>query len=312
MNDLITIDNYCELTKTELKFKREVTKEEWQNVFTSLHHIEGCVQFWIGDCLKYREQKWGMYDDVIEETGIEKNTLKQYKNISDSIKPCTRVHELGYTHHREVASLGPAQQKEILQKAVDEKLTVRETRAEVKKIKHADKIEISLPKNKYQVIYADPPWPVESMVLDKWESPLDDKYPTMAIEEIELLDIEDLASDDCALFLWTTHTFLHEAFHIMEKWGFKYHACITWDKGGGWTLCGIHRRTEFCLYGYKGKINIEPEGKAISAMFAEQKRKHSEKPVFMRKEIERKIKGKKIELFAREKIEGWDVWGNQI
>jgi N6-adenosine-specific RNA methylase IME4 len=170
-----------------------------------------------------------------------------------------------------------------------------------------------LPEGKYNVIYADPPWPVESMILNKWESPLDYKYKTMTLEEIKNLKVQDLAHEDCALFLWTTHTFLHDAFHIMDAWGFKYHAAVTWDKGGGWTLCGIHRRTEFCLYGYKGKMNIEQEGEALSTLFYEAKGKHSSKPIFMRKEIERKIKGKRIiELFAREKFDGWDSWGNQL
>ena len=61
-----------------------------------------------------------------------------------------------------------------------------------------------LPKGKYQVIYADPPWDIGSMVLDKWESPLEDKYPTMTREELLKLPIQDLSADDCVCFMWAT------------------------------------------------------------------------------------------------------------
>ena len=51
MNELITVDNYCKITQTSLSFKRDVTKAEWQKVFDACNHIEGCIQFWIGDLL---------------------------------------------------------------------------------------------------------------------------------------------------------------------------------------------------------------------------------------------------------------------
>jgi hypothetical protein len=46
-----------------------------------------------------------MYDDIAEETGMDKKTLWEYKNVSQSIKPSARAEQLSYTHHREVASL---------------------------------------------------------------------------------------------------------------------------------------------------------------------------------------------------------------
>lgn len=89
-----------------------------------------------------------MYDDVVEESGKSKQTLKDIKWFSDKVKPScrqdnlsfehhkqvksdTRVSDLSYAHHREIASLEPKQQKELLQKAVDEDLSVRESREAV-------------------------------------------------------------------------------------------------------------------------------------------------------------------------------------
>ena len=108
MGDLAKIEGFCELSTTNLTFKRDVSKEEWMDVFKALKQVEGCVQFWIGDCLAYRQQKWGMYDDIAEETGMDKKTLWEYKNVSQSIKPSARAEQLSYTHHREVASLPPS------------------------------------------------------------------------------------------------------------------------------------------------------------------------------------------------------------
>ncbi|GAG45767.1 unnamed protein product, partial [marine sediment metagenome] len=123
-----------------------------------------------------------------------------------------------------------------------------------------------LPKGKYNVIYADPPWPIDSMILDKWQSSLEEKYKTMSLDEICNLSVAKLAADNCSLFLWATHTCLRDAFNVIDAWGFKYHCCITWDKGNGWSLCGFHRRTEFCLYAYKGKINVNQKGKFIPTL----------------------------------------------
>ena len=51
MGDLARIEGFCELSTTNLTFKRDVSKEEWMDVFKALKQVEGCVQFWIGDCL---------------------------------------------------------------------------------------------------------------------------------------------------------------------------------------------------------------------------------------------------------------------
>lgn len=170
-----------------------------------------------------------------------------------------------------------------------------------------------LPAGKYNVIYADPPWDIGSIELEKWSSPLKDKYTTMDLESIKKLDIPKLSNDDCSLFLWATHTTLKDALEVMESWGFKYHCCITWDKGNGWSANGFHRRTEFCLYGYKGNINVNQEGEFIPTLIFEKKRKHSQKPKIMRDLIISNSPKPRIELFAREKLDNeFDVWGVEI
>ena len=204
---------------------------------------------------------------------------------------------------------------ELIEKIERGEMTAGEASREIKKAAVIEKVfkpAPEIPTGKYKVIYIDPPWQVGSMQMDKWESPIEDKYPTMSISDIIALPIKELADDDCALFIWTTHTFLPDTFHIIKEWGFKYFCTITWDKEGGWTQNGFHKRTEFLLYAYKGSINVNQYGKAIPTIFTEAKTRHSKKPDSIRDMIAEKTPEPRLEMFARDKFDGWTVWGNEV
>lgn len=167
---------------------------------------------------------------------------------------------------------------------------------------------------KYKTIYADPPWKLKSMskVAYKCDNPLEDKYPTMSIDQLKDIPVETISDDNCGLFMWCTHSTLPDALDLMKDWGFKYHCLITWDKMGGFSLWGFHRRTELLLYGYKGRINVNQKGKYIPTIISEKKTKHSQKPVAMYELLASNTPTPRIELFARRKLDGWDVWGNEL
>lgn len=167
---------------------------------------------------------------------------------------------------------------------------------------------------KYQVIYADPPWPVKKIIRKSRPNQKENlDYPTMSVGEIAKLPIENLADENSHLFIWTTHKYLPETFEIMRRWGFKYQRTITWDKNNGMCLFGFHHRTEFLLHGYKGKIAMYPKQKAVPTIFTTHatRNSHSRKPDCIRKAIE--IFGiDRIELFSRDYPSGWDIWGNEV
>lgn len=166
---------------------------------------------------------------------------------------------------------------------------------------------------KYQVIYADPPWEVKKIIRKVRPNQVSFEYKTMPLSEIKTLGIENISDDNCWLFLWATHSYLPKAFEVMERWGFKYQRTITWDKNNGLCLFGFHHRTEFLLVGYKGKVEMYPRRKAVPTLFSisSKKLRHSQKPDEIRKSIE--VFGKnRIELFARQKTDGWHVWGNEV
>ena len=171
---------------------------------------------------------------------------------------------------------------------------------------------IPFPDKKYQVIYADPPWKVKKIVrkVRPNQTPELD-YPTMELEEIKALPVESITDDNAVLFLWTTQAYLPKAFSVMETWGFKYQRVITWDKQNGVCFFGFHHRTEFLLFGYKGKIEMYPRRKAFPTMVQAKSKRHSSKPNIFRELIE-PFGEPRIELFAREKTDGWDVWGDEV
>lgn len=166
---------------------------------------------------------------------------------------------------------------------------------------------------KYQIIYADPPWDVKKIKRKVRPNQVEFDYPTMSLEAIKALPVEALADEDCWLFLWTTHAYLPKAFGVMDSWGFKYQRTITWDKQNGLCLFGFHHRTEFLLVGFRGKVTMYPKRKAVPTLFqlSSKKLAHSQKPNEIRTAIE-PFGETRIELFARQKTDGWDVWGNEV
>lgn len=172
---------------------------------------------------------------------------------------------------------------------------------------------IKFPDKKYQIIYADPPWNISKIKRKVRPNQNNFDYPTMSLSEIKAMPVEDISEKNSCLFLWTIQKYLKDAFDVIEAWGFKYQRVITWDKQNGLCLFGFHNRSEFLLFGYKGKIEIYPKRKTIPTVFSIKSHalKHSEKPNEIRKAIE--VFGlTRIELFARQKTEGWDVWGNEV
>lgn len=175
---------------------------------------------------------------------------------------------------------------------------------------------LPLPEGKYKIIYADPPWQYGNSAT---RANAESHYPTMSIEELCELDIPNMAADDAMLFMWATPPLLPEIWPIYEAWGFEYKTvAFFWGKqnANASKYLGIGNYTrsnvEMCLIGKKGN-GLPREDNSISNLHITKKLKHSEKPHLFRTLIE-KMYGdvKRIELFARIRSPGWDVWGNEV
>lgn len=172
---------------------------------------------------------------------------------------------------------------------------------------------------KYKTIVVDPPWK-----YGKWGKATpssrpngktyDMPYETMAINEIKALRLKEYAADNCELYLWTTQKYLPFSFEILNEWGWKYCQTLTWCKkprgtGQGGVYCPT---TEFLILGRRGKM---PNVKRVDSTWFLTKRPHnvhSKKPEFFQDMIETVSEPPRLEVFARRKREGWDVFGNEV
>ncbi len=185
---------------------------------------------------------------------------------------------------------------------------------------------------KYNVIYADPPWKIKAgrklkgyqIVNGKQTFPSapnktrDTDYPSMSIDEIKNIQVQQVTADDAHLYMWATNAHLPYAFEIIKHWGFKYSTTIVWAKnrmGGG--LGGTFRiNTEYLLFARKGKLKakktIDSTWHNVKRTYENGRPKHSKKPDYFYEIIEQVSPGLKLEMFARNKRDGWHIWGNEL
>mgnify|MGYP001388894576 CR=1 FL=1 len=189
---------------------------------------------------------------------------------------------------------------------------------------------------KYNIIYADPPWRYNARnnQSTKFGMGVHGHYPTMALDEIKKLDIKSICAPNAVLFLWITFPRLQQGLEVIEAWGFKYKTLgFSWHKlnkdkslffgVGSYTKSNC----EVCLFATSGKVGILKKDQIlpdldeklvvrsnyVSSAINSQREKHSKKPDEVRQRIVELFGDiPRIELFARQKTEGWDVWGNQI
>lgn len=171
---------------------------------------------------------------------------------------------------------------------------------------------VDLP-SRFDLVYADPPWRYDFNQTDS--RVIENQYPTMALEDICAMPLGDITIDNCVLFLWATFPKLEEAIQVVNAWGFKYRTAIVWDKVRMGQGVYTRQQTELLLIAIKGEM-YSPErdyaGNFRSLVSIERSQNHSEKP----KEFYGIIEGlypdcTKVELFARNRRDGWFSWGNQ-
>jgi|TARA_Y100000034_G_scaffold113741_1_gene149092 N6-adenosine-specific RNA methylase IME4 len=164
----------------------------------------------------------------------------------------------------------------------------------------------------YRVIYADPPWQYNADFMDKYGH-AKSHYSTMSIEELCALPVADVRADDCVLFMWTTSPKLEQAFQVIKAWGFKYKTSFVWDKVKHNFGYYNSVRHEFLLIAGHGSSTPDVKELHDSVISIERSGKHSEKPEYFRELIDKLYTtGNKVELFARNKVEGWDTWGAEV
>jgi len=174
-----------------------------------------------------------------------------------------------------------------------------------------------LPSDKYRILYADPPWKYGNAgIIGETDhyGHVERHYPAMSIEELCAMgeEIKAVTEPDAVLFLWVTSPMLEDSFRLIKAWGFKYKTSMIWDKvkhNFGYYCSVRHELLLICTRG-----SCTPDGTKLydSVQSIPRSDKHSEKPAFFREMIDELYPhGKRLELFAREWVEGWEIWGNE-
>ena len=247
----------------------------------------------------------------------------------------TRVDRIGLSSKISKTSRDTVSKVKYIEEKADEKqkkdlssqrFSINKIYTELKKAENRKNIaesfkEPPMPKTKkkYNIIYADPPWSFKHYSdKGKGRAP-DNYYKCQNLQDIKDLPIEDLADENCVLFMWVTYPFLQKSFEVIKAWGFEYKTVgFTWVKKnkkadswfwgmGYWT----RSNAEICLIATKGKITRQSS--SVHQIIDTPIEEHSKKPDITRERIIELVgKLPRIELFARQKRKGWDVYGNEI
>ena len=191
---------------------------------------------------------------------------------------------------------------------------------------------------RYGVLYIDPAWAYNDKNANGQRG-ASFKYSVLKPKEIADLPMQNVMADDCAVFLWTTAPMLHDALRVLESWGaphrtlaFNWVKTVTkfdrqdammkvscdpwvWLNGNGVTAFGLghwtRSSTELCLLGVRGRP--KRVGKSVRQTIFYPALKHSAKPPTTRDRIV-ELMGDvpRLELFARERADGWDATGFEL
>jgi N6-adenosine-specific RNA methylase IME4 len=308
------------LNQTSLVFKKGTPYQVWYGVMQRLQVAHEGIQWWIGDAIRFGEAEYGeMYLQAIENTPYTYGTLRNMKRVAEQVPLSLRNDSLPYKVHEEVVPLmtiAPQKAAEILDKAEAEALHVREVRSEVREamqaINRARRVaEITARAEAgvtYPVILADPPWEYDFSETESRE--IENRYPTMTVQELSTLGVGNLAGEDAVLFLWAPNPKLMQALAVMQDWGFEYKTNLVWVKdktGMGYWVRGKH---ELLLVGKRGNIPVPIPAARPESVLVSPGREQSQKP----DEVYEIIKAMypdlpRLELFARRAREGWERWG---
>jgi N6-adenosine-specific RNA methylase IME4 len=315
----IVIGHY-KLTATGMDVDGRPDFAEHASVGEFIRRAQFASGFWLADWLRYGDSRheWQeRLEQAIDATGYSEKTLKNVRAVG-AIEKSRRREGIEFGLHDAVASLEPEEQSDWLERAAENGWGVRELRLSIRAARRRRVLEGQATlTGMYRVIYADPPWlygdsgPTADGSLGKSER----HYPGMTIDELCRLPVAAHCTPHAVLFLWTTAPFLMMnpgPREVLEAWGFDYKTGLVWDKVFGNFGHYVHVAHEHLLICTRGSCLPDEPIPSPSSVYHERRSSiHSEKPAGVRKLIEQLYTtGPYLELFGREPVPGWSVFGN--
>lgn len=222
---------------------------------------------------------------------------------------------------KRIVASGVSQRKAAEALGVDEKTVRRDMRqnaaegaAKCRASKpKTPKPKPALPAGKFSTLVIDPPWPMTKIERDVRPNQVGFDYPVMS--EQQLMDfwgsIQELAGEDCHMFMWTTQKFLPLAMKLIDHYGFRYILTMVWHKPGGYQPTGLPQfNCEFVVYARKGTPKFI-DTKGFPCCFNAPRREHSRKPDEFYDIVSLVTSGPRIDVFSREKRDGFEQFGNE-
>jgi N6-adenosine-specific RNA methylase IME4 len=260
--------------------------------------------------------------DVSEKLNVGLASVKRAKQVQkegiEDLQKSVETGKVSVSAASDIATLDKAEQEVVVAKGEDEILKMaKEIRAKKSEVRKAERIadiikqtedvknlDINFDKS-YSCIVIDPPWGYGTE-YDPNGRRAANPYPEMTLEQIK--DIKLPTTDDCVLWLWTTHKFMRHSFDIIDTWGFRDVSILTWKKDriglGSW----LRSQSEFCIMSVKGSpvVNLSNQSTVIEGKL----REHSRKPDEFYSMVDSLCVGTKLDYFSREQRNGWDTFGN--
>lgn len=269
----------------------------------------------------YNDYSLKTTSEIAKEIGLSEQSvykrMQAARNIVPEVKEAIRNTEIANstTQLLELARLSPDNQIEVSGLLESGEMTVSKAIQETKRKQVIEKLnsietkEAKEVEGVYDVVVIDPPWAIEKIERDVAPNQVKLDYPTMTVDEIKALEIP--CANDCHVWLWTTQKYLPAAFEILEAWGLKYVCTFVWHKAGGFQPFGLPQyNCEFALYARRGSPQFI-DFKDFKLCFDAPREGHSEKPELFYDLVRRVTAGRRLDMFNRRKIEGFETWGKE-
>lgn len=277
----------------------------------------------VGKKSLYRENSTDITNtEAAQKLNVSDYSIKKAKKVQkegiEDLQKSVEAGKVSVSAASDIATLDKAEQEVILAKSEDEILKMaKEIRAKKSEFRKAERIadiikqtedvknlDINFNKS-YSCIVIDPPWGYGTE-YDPNGRRAANPYPEMTLEQIKNIKLP--TTDDCVLWLWTTHKFMRHSFDIIDTWGFRDVSILTWKKNriglGSW----LRSQSEFCIMCVKGTpvVNLSNQATVIEGKL----REHSRKPDEFYTMVDTLCIGTKLDYFSREQRNGWDTFGN--
>lgn len=258
---------------------------------------------------------------VAEELGISVDSVQRGKKVLNHGVPeliaAVSDGKIDITNAAKIAQLAKVDQSQLnfddIKAIQDASKAINKAKFESRRIERIQDIEAKRANNKplesslgtFSVIYADPPW--------DYMGELAVGYPCMSTKEICDMPINNIATKDAVLFMWTSASLLGDALQVVKAWGFEFKTSAVWDKGAAGQGAYFRQQHEVLMICIRGNVPEVPYGARSASVLKFPRLEHSRKPLEMYQIIDGMYPElSKIELFCRgEPAQGWTGWGNE-